>query len=797
MQIAASALALAWESLWRNLWHVAVVLMFFGAIAMTDILPSWPGIFHGALLVGMVGGIGWLVVANLRGFAWPSRAQARARLEATEPTLHRPLTTVEDRLETGTNDFAAALWATHQARAATLIDRLAATAPSPGVAALDRWSLRSAAVLMLALGLIGAGDDAGPRLVRALTPTLDSNTGTLAAKVWLTPPAYTSRSPMYLEFPITAPTQTGLTVPQGSTVLAVVTGTSRATDLRVDADVFPMTTVGDSSQRIEMRLPDGRRIDLTQRGRSIAGWDLDVLPDLPPEIAFTREPREAGRGRLRVDYRASDDYGIGRAFARIAPGTEIEARVADAFETELSTPPFNPKKAGAATFLDLTAHPLAGMQVVMTLVVVDQADQQSESEAVIVILPERVFNHPVARDLAAMRKSLILDFAGNTKRGARVLDAILKEPEKFGGQPHAILFMSSARGRLALGPSDADARPVADLIWHAAIRIEDGNLVEAEQRLAAAEQALREAMERGATPAEINRLIDQLKQALADFTRELAERMPDSELSALNPEQDSQSISLEDIAAAMERLREMSQMGAKDAARQMMAELENMLQSLRNTANQNDENPEVKAAQDLMRDLREVTEEQSELLEQSFEKAREAALEGRKRDRRQGDAAASERQENLRQRLGDLMGQMGEMTGQIPKDMGGAEQAMRKARDNLKSGAFKPASDAQGEALSALQNSMEQANQQLMQSLAEKGMAGMVPMPGKNRKGFDPTGRRTGPENGENVELPEGPDAAGVSERVRAILEEIRRRAADRTRPPDEQDYLRRLMKQF
>jgi hypothetical protein len=36
-----------------------------------------------------------------------------------------------------------------------------------------------------------------------------------------------------------------------------------------------------------------------------------------------------------------------------------------------------------------------------------------------------------------------------------------------------------------------------------------------------------------------------------------------------------------------------------------------------------------------------------------------------------------------------------------------------------------------------------------------------------------------------------------MSQRVRAILEEIRRRASDRTRPAEEQDYLRRLMKEF
>jgi hypothetical protein len=56
-----------------------------------------------------------------------------------------------------------------------------------------------------------------------------------------------------------------------------------------------------------------------------------------------------------------------------------------------------------------------------------------------------------------------------------------------------------------------------------------------------------------------------------------------------------------------------------------------------------------------------------------------------------------------------------------------------------------------------------------------------------------------GRSGGDEVEggVPTDPDTAGMAERVRVILEEIRNRASDRTRPAAEQDYLRRLMKQF
>jgi len=799
LRLYAAWAAAAWEGLWRRLWAPVTASAAFLGVALTDLLPSWPGYLHTLVVVAFVAAVGRLLYLNFRGYRFPTRTDARARLEGVMPELHRPLTAVEDRHEAGDSELSAALWAAHRQKAAAVVDRLRPDLPSPGVDTLDRRSFRAAAVLLLVIGILGAGNDALPRLLRAFTPSFDAATGTVNAKIWLTPPSYTNMSPVFIEFPAPA-TQTApetLTVPQGSVALVIVTGTPRQTELRIDGNARNLEKVGDDSQRIEMQIPPGKRLELTQRGRLIAGWDFEMLPDLPPEIQFVREPKESGRGRLRVDYRAKDDYGIGRATAAISSTNDVATQIAEPFEVELATPPFNPKEATAASFLDLTAHPWAGMMVSMKLKIKDQADQSAESEALTVQLPERLFNHPVARELVGLRKALIMDFRRNAGAAVRAVDRILKARDSFGGDPHVVLLLSSTRGRLALGAGANDARSVIDMMWHAAVRIEDGNLVEAEQRLEAAEQALREAMERGASPREIEQLVDQLKQALAEFTRELAERMPQQQNSALKPDAGQNSFSPQDIAETMERLKQMSQMGAEEAAKKMMSELQDMLQALRQAANQTGENKDLQEAQQIMQELQELTQEQSQQLEETFEKARQQEKEGRKPGERKGDPAAGQRQENLRQKLGDLMGRMGEKAGSIPEGMGTAEQSMRRARDRLNTGAFERASESQGEAVSALQESLDQANQQLMQSLAEKGMAGMVPMPGKDQQGRDPLGRRTGPDNGENVELPQGPDAAGVSERVRAILEEIRRRAADRTRPAEEQDYLRRLMKQF
>ena len=137
------------------------------------------------------------------------------------------------------------------------------------------------------------------------------------------------------------------------------------------------------------------------------------------------------------------------------------------------------------------------------------------------------------------------------------------------------------------------------------------------------------------------------------------------------------------------------------------------------------------------------------------------------------------------------------MTGEISDELGQAEQAMRDAEGALREGAWRSATDAQAEALANLQNGMQGAAQQLMQALAEQGLAGLIPMPGQAGQPFGAMGPNLGPDQGEDVELPTEPDTRGLSQKSRAILDEIRKRAGQRLRTREERDYLRRLLEQF
>ena len=118
---------------------------------------------------------------------------------------------------------------------------------------------------------------------------------------------------------------------------------------------------------------------------------------------------------------------------------------------------------------------------------------------------------------------------------------------------------------------------------------------------------------------------------------------------------------------------------------------------------------------------------------------------------------------------------------------------MRRATGELLQGDLSDASDAQGRAVEQMMRGLGEA---LADMMSGTGMgAGMMPMPGGNMR-TDPFGRplsNMGNFGTEGVELPSDMD----TQRAREILQELRHRLGQRSRPRLELDYLERLLERF
>jgi uncharacterized protein (TIGR02302 family) len=336
----------------------------------------------------------------------------------------------------------------------------------------------------------------------------------------------------------------------------------------------------------------------------------------------------------------------------------------------------------------------------------------------------------------------------------------------------------------------------------------------AERELRRLQQQLQDALAKGAPDAEIERLMGELRQALDRYLQSLAQELQRHPDEAMTPADPSQVLTQRDLQRMLDRARDLARNGARDQARELLSQLQNMLENLR-AARPGQAQRGSSEAQQMMRGLHDLMQRQQQLLDRSFRAQRQAGQPDRNGQRSQqpgdnsGDAGqmgdmgdAANQQDALRHMLGEMMRRLGDGMGDIPDPFGRADRAMRNATGALQHGQPGEAIGPQTEALDQLQQAARDFARQLQQRLGKgwgdpgEDDAGATDRAPGDRVERDPFGRplsSTGTYDQGDVKIPD----AGIMQKSREILDELRRRAGERFRPPIELDYIERLLKRF
>ena len=421
-----AALAIRWERTWRVLWAPLAVSVLFIGIALTDILPVLPDVLHASILVFLAVLFGYAVTGLGDAFRPIEGAVAARRVETASGLKHRPLTALFDTpAQTKLSVRAQTLWHAHMTRAIADTKHLTYPTPKPGVAAIDPWGLRFMPVLVLFVGVLMGGNDAWPRILRALDPIgIVSAALDIRLDMLITPPAYTGLAPsVYNSVARTQASVDGegttsqsrpqLIVPVGSALLLHATNAEAQPTLQLGSTTQSLPRLGDAASStykleivVDKKSIGADHLTIDVGGNKFATWPLVVVADSSPNIEFERAPSKRRETQLDVAYIASDDYGIKklellirRPNGKAAPGGAAEILV----EVPL---PRKRRDIQATTARDFSAHPWAGLPVRVRLIAEDTAGQKTETDTIEVVLPERIFNHPVARKLVEVRKAL-------------------------------------------------------------------------------------------------------------------------------------------------------------------------------------------------------------------------------------------------------------------------------------------------------------------------------------------------------------------------------------------------------
>ena len=379
-------------------------------------------------------------------------------------------------------------------------------------------------------------------------------------------------------------------------------------------------------------------------------------------------------------------------------------------------------------------------------------------------------------------------------------------------------------------------------MWQVALGIENGDLSAAEQRLRQAQEALQDALDRDASDEEIEQLMAELRDAINEFMREMAEQAMRNQDFAQDMPPNSQQMTQLDLDRMLDQIEEMAKSGSRDKAQEMLDQLRQMMDNMRMAQRQQgQQNQGQSAMRQQMDELGELMRRQQELMNETFrldqmqrdlQQRGDGNREGQQpqqgqngqqrgqqgqRGQQQGQQGQQGNQpgqgmtaEELEQALRDLQeaqrGLQGDLESlqkgleglgmQPSDDFDEAGRQMGQAEGNLGEGRGSAAVDNQGDALDALRRGAQDMMSQMQQALQQgegEGEGQGDPNGTRNAGDRDPLGRpraTNGPDFGESVDVPDEIDV----QRAREILEAIRKRLGDALSPDIEKDYLERLL---
>ena len=726
---------------------------------------------------------------------------ARVRLEQRAGVAElAPLSALDDRPAPGQDSE---LWRLHQTR--VIAGASALTRPAP-----PDWRRLDAAGLVAALVLAGVAAFDPRTALAGLRPDLSPlvGDGPMAVEVWADPPAVLEMQPIRLD-----PALRTVELPEGSTIRATLDGPRGAPVLKLPGRDVRMERSTSGAWTGRGRLERSGRIALDRLGTR-AVWHVTAVPDAPPVITRIEQPVLDPRGRILLNFDASDDHGIRQAFLVARPLRPPEGlQGAAPLAWPLPLPP-DTDGQGLQIAADVAAHPYAGLATELWVEVRDAAGGAGRSERFRLPLPEPGLGSDLAQSIQEVRLSVLREMRGyrfvmpdrvllgepgsglpiqlvldrpvegappGVRRAIELLEGLALLPDLSAYDPVLFLGLRTARQRLAHASTTAEAHGVDGLLWSLVQRVQAAGRTPGQQAVDQARAALEQALQGGASDSEIEQRMQDLRDAVAQRLAELSEGASGDggeggSGSGAGGGSAGQSVSEEDIAGMLDQLEADGTGGARQEALNQLDALDQLLDNLGSGqgggqgGGQAGGNGSGDPLEALLREQEQLSDETTARNDGSGAPA--------------GDLA--ERQGELARRLGEATG-----SGSAGAPEGGeqprgpdsmAEDAARQleaAAEALRRGDLDQAAALQDQATRSLR---EAARGRAEQRQSEQGGDGNTDALGRPIRGRTDEGRSTRvPEEAER-------------RRARDVRDELRRRQADPGRPQDERGYIDRLL---
>lgn len=535
-----------------------------------------------------------LIVYGFLRLKAPSGREIDERLAKSNDLKYNPLLLLRDHLANPFRKMTRRIWATQISKAYEQSENLRLPRPRFQWIKHDKYALRFALILALICAFITSGHNWDKRLNNAFIPDISAFLFPSDSKPVLKviPPEYTALQSRLYEY--NSQNDEIVNIPQGSTLEIKVSAYRVKPKVSFNNHSYPMTPDSGDLYTYNMKpkaLADTpadktMAVKVTHGFFTRASWETKVIADQPPEVMLTEPPVETRLQALSLPLTLKDDYGVRHLELRINPG---EVMLDPPLGDSLTRQRLVKTKSGQTNLspvFDLTDHSWAGLPAKITLTAIDDKNQRSDPVEMETILPERSFEHPIAKRLVEFRKKLAWRPVHAAASTAYEIRTLLMFPEEMQNDSVVFLGLQSAATRLENNPSIETARETIDLLWALALKLEDGNLTLARRALERAHRELSDALEnKNLSEKQAKDKLDGLRGALNDYVKELSRELHKQSLDPeasprIMPDIVDKALDKKALTRFLNRLEDSVLSGDKNKSEELLSQLQDLMDML-------------------------------------------------------------------------------------------------------------------------------------------------------------------------------------------------------------------------
>ena len=779
----------------RNLKYIFISFLALLSICTISIFGFWnlfSGFYHLIMLVFLLCIIFFLFYYLRNKFSLVSFKTAVTWLEKKNFKDINPFSAIKDK-PVGRN-FNSSMWRAHIQQTQTNVRNLIFYYPKVSFETVDPLKIRVLFILFFLLSVFWGYSN--KVIEKNLTKLFEVNlekkdefTEKFNMLIWAKPPIYTGLPQKNIDLSkLLSENKKNILLPFGSEIIIKTYGShSNAIKMMFGKEnkyEFKKGVNVDLSYKLEKSQKIKFEIDQLQHYEAY----LKVIDDKKPVVKFISSPEIVNGVSLKFLTESQDDYGIVNAVVAFSKPKSFDHFLEDELIYDLNFfKDDNNKTIKNLFFKNLSSHIWAGSKATLKVTVYDDLKQEA-SIATKITLPEKDFSSLIAKNIIDTRADLAKKNISPNKARA-VIEKLFTESKKL--LPNDMISKKYQEALLNLNkvkelPLSYSNRLYSSL-WELALAVEEGSFFSVKKNLEQIEQNLFDSINQRETE-KISANIEDFKesvQSLLDIDNEDGENY----LSNNEKNKDYR----DQINKAAKDLEDLLKTGTKENLSEKIQELRQLTDSIKNPKKMS-KNEILKEQQkkDFINKLSELLNQQEMIMEESFN---EAANRGKFKQSSEGSGGrtSKEKQDNLRNTLGNIMRDIGESENEIPQELGRADRAMRQATRELENGRPDQASNAQGRATEMIRramNRMRDDNNKKLSKLSSEDMNIKSSEKEINFSEADNDLEYQGTALGGTVEIPKSVQI----QKAQKIAKELYSRYNQKERSKKEKEYIKSLL---